>query len=98
MKTAVEIDAEIAALTAMKPSVRQFSAFGDDHHQAIDAQIETLTHRMDTNAVHDAYGDEAMGDDFSENELTAAISASDWMHGLAEDDEPLTADWQTLVK
>ena len=98
MKITTQIEGEIAALKAMKPTVRRFSLFGDDHHQAIDAQIETLTHRMDTNAVHEAYGEDTMGDDFSENELTAAISASDWMFCLAADDEPLTADWQPLVK
>lgn len=98
MKITSEIEAEIAALTAMKPNVRQFSAFGDDHHQAIDAQIETLTNRLNVDQVHDGYGEDAMADEFSQNELDAALEASDWMLGLAADDEPPSAGWQSLVK
>ncbi len=98
MKTTAEIEAEIAALTAMKPTVRKFSAFGDDHHQAIDAQVETLTERLDANAVHDSFGEEAMADEFRQNELDAALQASDRMFGLAADDEQPSADWQSLVK
>ena len=98
MKITSEIEAEIAALTAMKPTVRKFSAFGDNHHKAIDAQVETLTARLDANAVHDSFGEDAMADEFSQNELDAALAASDWMLGLAADDEPPSADWQSLVK
>ena len=97
MKTTSQIEAEIAALKAMQPNVRRFSAFGDDHHGAIDAQIGTLTDRLNANAVHDAFGEDAMGDDFSQNELDAALEASDWMFDEAADDQPPSADWQSLV-
>lgn len=42
-----EILAEIARLREMKPSVRHYSAFNDDHWEAIDAQIRVLEEGMD---------------------------------------------------
>ena len=41
-KTEEQISAEIAALVALKPKVRQRTAFGDDNHAAIDAQLAVL--------------------------------------------------------
>lgn len=38
-KTAKEIANQVAALKAIKPKVRQFSAFGDDHHNSIGNNI-----------------------------------------------------------
>ena len=42
MRVKKQIDKEIAALKKMKPNVRRSSAFGDNHHAAIDAQIDVL--------------------------------------------------------
>lgn len=98
MKTTSQIEAEIAALKVMKPTVRQFSALGYDSHVAIDAQIETLTRSMGINDVYEAFGEEAMGDEFLEHELGAAICASVWMFDSPADSTTPSADWQSLVK
>lgn len=79
MKTKEQIAAEIAKLTEMKPSVRRGSAFGDDHHAAIDAQIDVLTDWMDEDAIYDAWGDED-ADEFAQNVLDAALEAYNWMY------------------
>lgn len=92
-KTDEEITAEIAALTAMKPTVLRFSKFHDDHHAAIDAQIEVLTQRMDSDAVAAAF------DEAADNVREEALDAHDWMHGLQGNDmlQP-SVNWQSLVR
>lgn len=79
-KTDEQINAEIEALKAVKPSVRKVSAFGDDNHEAIDAQIRVLTERMSLDDVYDAWGDED-SDEFEQHLLDAALEARDWMTG-----------------
>lgn len=85
-KTEDQINAEIAALVALKPKVRKRTAFGDDNHAAIDAQLAVLRERMSSDEVHDAYGDQYTFD--------AALSAHDWMTGdLASDEDAPAASW-----
>lgn len=97
MKTNAEIDSEVALLKAMKPKVRKLNAFGDNHHTAIDAQINVLEQRMTSDQLHDAYGADAMGEDFDENEFAAALIAHDWMTFQAASDDTPSSNWQELV-
>lgn len=93
MKTKEQIDAEIAALNEMKPSVRHRSAFGDDHHEAIEAQLSVLRERMDSDEIYAAWGDED-ADEFAQNVLDEALAARDWLIG----DEPAPSEgWACLV-
>lgn len=92
-KTAEQINAEIAALLAQRPKVRKHSAFGDDNHAAIDAQLAVLRDRMSSDALRAAYGDED-SDEFNEHTFTAALSAHDWMTGaLAADEDAPAESW-----
>lgn len=92
-KTEEQINAEIAALVELKPKVRQRTAFGDDNHAAIDAQLAVLRERMSIDDVCSAYGDEGM-DEFDQHTLDAALSAHDWMTGaLAGDEDAPAASW-----
>lgn len=87
-KTNEQINDEINALKTLKPTVRQFTAFGDDNHAAIDAQLDVLEGRLDHDDVYDIYGqpDDEDGEDFLERYvLDAAIEAVDWMTGLKAD-------------
>ena len=88
--TAEEIVAEIATLKTMKPNVRKSSAFGDNHHNAIDAQIEALEMRMDEDEVYDKMADEA------DNVRDGALEAVRWMEGESEDGAP-SENWKSLV-
>ena len=96
MKTKEQIDAEIEALRKMKPSVRRRSAFGDDHHHAIEAQISVLRETMSVDEIYDAYGDEDAYE-FEQNVLDEAINAHDWMMGVLAEDTAPSVDWASLV-
>lgn len=50
-KTAKQISAEVSALTTIKPNVRHFSAFGDNHWEAIEAQIIVLKYALELMGV-----------------------------------------------
>jgi hypothetical protein len=92
-KTEEQINAEIAVLVALKPKVRQRTAFGDDNHAAIDTQLAVLRERMSSDEMYDAYGDEE-SDEFDQHTFDAALSAHDWMTGaLAGDEESPAASW-----
>lgn len=98
--TPEQVAAEIAALKEMKPFVRHRSIFGDDNHEAIDAQITTLECHLDDDAIYDRYQpiDEESGEpDESGNnrgELDAALEAKQWLRG--EQDDAPSKEWAGL--
>jgi hypothetical protein len=71
----------------MKPNVRRTSIFGDNHWDAIEAQIEILSGDVDQNDIYDVYE--------SDNVASAAQQAADWMDGTI-DDKPST-EWESLT-
>jgi len=93
MRTNDEINAEIAALTAMKPKVRRHAHFGDDNHAAIEAQIRALTERFDDDDIWDEWPEEE--DEEECRERDCARDAVNWMTGDV-DDAP-SKDWADLV-
>lgn len=96
-KTDSDVKAEIEVLKALKPKVRKQNAFGDDHHEAIDAQISVLEKRMSIDAIYDMWGDEET-EEFAQNVLDSALEARDWMSGdLAEDEGKPSDGWSELV-
>lgn len=84
-----QIKAEIAALREIKPRVRQQSTFGDNHHDAIDAQIEVLENRWDDSETEENYPDEGSVRD-------AALEACNWLQGGGASDS-LVGDWKSLA-
>ena len=102
MKTAREIRDEIDALREIKPTVRRFTAFGDDNWAAIDRQIEALVDEWTDDNAYDAL-DEG---DISEHEFQAASEAIAWVNGdydEYEDDDGEIIDrpslsWKSLVE
>jgi hypothetical protein len=96
--SAAEIEQEIAKLVAMKPTVRATSMFGDNHHDAIDAQVEVLTRRMAEPAIYARFGDPLDDDpDQPQNVVDSAIEAGLWLVGEG-DGNPPSAEWQPLVR
>ena len=89
--TQAEVEAEIKKLKEMKPKVRETSYFGDNHHDAIDAQIEALEDDLDTD---DCYDREENGD-WAENVRSAAVDAIDWRDG--DKDEQPSLEWKDLI-
>jgi hypothetical protein len=80
--TAAEIKTEIDTLKKMKPKVRQFSMFGDDHHAAIDAQIMVLQGDMDEDTICDRWDGEELS-----NLRDSALEARQWLDGELDPDE-----------
>lgn len=76
----------------MKPSVLQASLFGDNHHDAIDAQVEVLSGRIKESEFDDMLDNEQ----WKHNERDAANEANDWMLGLNE--ESPSKGWISLVR
>ena len=88
-RTPEEIAAEVAALQALKPTVRRYTLFHDDNHAAIEAQI-TLLQEPDP---EDAFEDYAIED--GEHIYFAANEALDWLRG--DNDEAPSISWADLV-
>jgi len=86
-----QVQAEIAALEAVKAKVPQYNGFGEDNHTAIDAQVWVLTERADNDQIYDAYGEDV--EEFRPL-LDAALDALHWMEG---DEPPPSVGWQELT-
>ena len=97
MKTAKQIQKEIAALVAIKPRVIPHSAFGDDHHAAIDAQIEVLESGLDEGEVYDRADEEKAAEEeiWSHSVQEAAQQAVRWRAG---EEKTLAKDWEDLAR
>lgn len=92
VKTQAEIDAEIKKLEDMKPNVRHYTFFGDDNHEAIEAQVKALQEDADDDDTYDWQND----GDFSEHAIEAARQAILWRNG--DEDEAPSDGWAPLVK
>lgn len=91
--TAKQIEAEIALLEKMKPAVRQYSAFGDDNHASIDAQIEVLNNMFDDDDVYN--NAEEPDGEWPQYVVDSALEAVRWLEG--DNEEPPSDDWKPLL-
>lgn len=91
-KTQEQIDQQIKWLTENKPKIRKMSAFGDDNHAAISAQIFVLKGDVPECDIFNRYDGAA-----DLNDLDSALEARAWMDGLAEQDT-LSEDWECLIQ
>lgn len=92
MRHEPEIKTEIKTLRKMQPNVRKTSIFGDNHHDAIEKQIEVL---LDDSIGPDEIYDEHDTGDITENVKSAAIEAIDWREG--DSDDAPSEDWKSLL-
>jgi hypothetical protein len=90
--TAAQIKAEVKKLEKMKPTVRLESFFGDNHHDAIDAQIEVLEDGLDMDTI-----DNRDGEEWKENVASAARDAYYWMTGEDINVPAPHVEWHSLV-
>lgn len=87
MKTKEQITKEIEALKTVRPNVRPRSAFGDDNLAQLDAQITVLENNWDNNEIYDEYDHAGL----SEEILSSALYARQWIDG--ENDDDLAEGW-----
>jgi hypothetical protein len=92
------IDKEIAALEDIKPKTIHYSAFGDNHWDAIDAQIEVLQDRLTDREIDDKciYEDDPDNGEWEESVADAARSARSWLDGRLDDYDDLISGWKEL--
>jgi hypothetical protein len=89
MKSQEVINKEIEALKEIKPKVRERSLFGDNHHDAIDAQIEVLEGLVvSEDDIYDQWSEE--------NILDAAREAYEWKFDRSGHDS-LVSGWEKLT-
>lgn len=94
--TEKQIKAEIEKLKKMKPNVRPYSMFGDDHHRAIEAEIVVLEERLtEPDDVRDRF-------EFApENVRDHAEIAAQWLQGeyegFDEKDKCPSDSWKSLL-
>ena len=86
------IKAQITALREIKPKVLRRSAFGDDHHAAIDAQIRVLEKGMTENQAENYF------DGDPDNIQDAVRDALAWVEGRYEAAADLVESWKELVR
>jgi hypothetical protein len=91
--TAAQIKKEADKLKEMKPKIKQFSFFGDDNHEQIEAQIRVLREALDEDEIEDLW---SADDNYNVNE--AARNAYDWMNGTNSDIKSLVDDWSSLIQ
>lgn len=92
-----QVQTEIELLRAMKPKVRRTSSFGDNHHDAIEAQIEVLEKDMSEDSIFDRLEEEGEDDDakWRQNVVDSALEARRWLDG-DEKDVP-SKGWKELM-
>jgi|SRR5579872_4170911 len=96
--TIEQIKSEIKALEAIKPNIIPMSIFGDNHHDAIDAQIRVLKEEMDEDTVYDTWED-TNDYDVNRNVINAALDAVNWLDGNSDYEGVSPArDWEQLLK
>jgi hypothetical protein len=88
--SAARIETEIGVLKIMKPTVVKESMFGDNHHDAIDAQIKVLKDGLTENDIYERYDDL-----LKDNVKDAMLEAAQWVEG--ECGEP-SKEWKCLVR
>lgn len=97
MKTYEVIALEIATLAELTKLAPEVCSRGlqDNSRNVINAQIDVLAYRLDTDQVHEAYAGKCPDDMF-----LSLLHASDWTHGLlaVNHDFPPSLEWRDLVK
>jgi hypothetical protein len=93
-KTEIEIDAEVAALRALRPNIRPYSAFGDDNRAALDACVLVLVQRLNPAQAMARFCQEERRWRFDENLMEEAVATADWLVGQQDlPCNPSSPDW-----
>jgi hypothetical protein len=94
VRTQAEIDAEIAALAAIKPLVPSMNAFGESNRAAITAQQAVLTNQTSLAELANKYGNKLNGE--MPYAFQSAIHAASWLEGDTDIDAP-SVSWAPTV-
>lgn len=89
-KTMKERKALAEALEELKPRVRETSIFGDNHHDAIDIQIQLLRGEIEV----EEFEEKRESEEITDSVYDAGSNVLGWMDGTGEDD--ILAEWKEL--
>lgn len=78
----------VEALRKMKNKAPEYTMFGDNNHEGIDAQIAVIEEEQDEDAVYDRYPD----DEEDQHTRDMALDAVNWLNG-SQDDDVLLGQW-----
>lgn len=94
-----EVMLEIATLIELKPLIRRRNFFGEDNHEAVQAQIDALSENMDEDAAYKRWGEDAFIDPFEYDEviLNHALDAIGWRDDTRTVDR-LSTNWEGLIQ
>ena len=90
--SAARIETEIEVLKMMKPTVVKESAFGDNHHDAINAQVKVLEDGLTEDDIYERYDDL-----LKDNVKDAMVEAAQWVAGEGSCYSP-SEEWKSLVR
>lgn len=88
IKTDEQKAAMVAALRKQKKTAPEFTFFGDNNHEGIDAQIAVIEEEMDEDKIYNRYPD----DEEDQHTRDMALDAANWLRGMQEDDV-LLSQW-----
>lgn len=80
--------AMVAALRKQKETAPEFTFFGDNNHEGIDAQIAVIEEEWSEDEVWNRYPD----DEDDQHTRDMALDAVGWLNGEKED-EDLSGQW-----
>lgn len=102
-KTEKQIKKEAEALVKLKPKVPMYTAFGDNNHAKMEAEIRVLSDNMSEDEIYgewpmDGKDDEESAEFARENgaQNSAALYTRRWMDG--EEEESPSQGWAPLAK
>jgi hypothetical protein len=99
-KTPEEIQQEIETLSRICPSVRHYTLFGDDNHEAIKAQVEILKQLIGESPSDPHMVERKIGNYVKDYTYDAASEALNWACGERDPDELETPskEWEALIE
>jgi hypothetical protein len=86
MRTKEEKDEMIKCLESQKEKAPVMTFFGDNNHDAIDAQIEVIENDYDDDEVYKNW-------ESNDNTLSAALVVVEWLNGNDSAGEELRTQW-----
>ncbi len=94
MRGDAEVKVEIKKLQEIKPKIPEYTKFGGNNWEKIDAQIRVLKEDMDEEDIDAEWGGPI--EDIDTELLNSAEEAMNWVNGDPE--EAPHVDWMSLVK
>ncbi len=96
--TPEQIKAEIESLQSIKFKVREYSAFGDNHRDAIEAQIKVLEDDLLEDEIYNRADESLYAEEevWTESVKDAALEVRQWLDGDME--ETPTENWASLIQ